>query len=75
MIRHINLALNHVAVTIAAHSFSSMSKNMCTIKYNVLGPPVVAIAIQGVDSDSSYISDRILTGRMALVKVTLIVFC
>ena len=50
MIRHINLALNHVAVTKAAHSFSRMSKNMCTIKYNILGPPVVAIAIQGVAS-------------------------
>ena len=58
MIRHINLALNHVAVTKAAHSFSSMSKNMCTIKNNVLGPPVVAIAIQGVDTDSSYFNTR-----------------
>ena len=58
MIRHINLALNHVAVTKAAHSFSSMSKNMCTIKNNVLGPLVVAIAIQGVDTDSSYFNTR-----------------
>ena len=60
MIRYINLALNHVAVTKAAymHSFSSMSKNMCTVKYNVLGLPVVAIAIQRVDTHSSYISTR-----------------
>ena len=56
MLRYIKLALNHVAVTKAAHSFSSMSKNMCAMKYNILGPPVVAIAIQGVDTHSSYIS-------------------
>ena len=60
MIRYINfkLALYHVAVTKAAQSFYNMSKSMFTIKYNVLGPPAIALAIRGVDTDTSYSSTR-----------------